>query len=82
MRKVTIFLIMLLLAGCTSTRPEEGTFTYERDGRSYNPHIIYEVLNATQWMDSNLPPDAVIVAWWDYGHMIRGRGNRDVVASI
>ena len=38
-------------------------------------------LEALNWIKTNLPPDAVIAAWWDYGYWIRVIANRTTLAD-
>ena len=33
-------------------------------------------LNALEWMRNNLPEDAVVACWWDYGYWVTILGNR------
>lgn len=37
---------------------------------------IYDWLRAVEWMRNNLPEDAVVASWWDYGNWITLVGNR------
>ncbi len=38
-------------------------------------------IDALNWMRENLPEDAVIVCWWDYGYWIRVIANRTTLAD-
>ncbi len=38
-------------------------------------------LEALQWMRENLPEDAVVACWWDYGYWIRIIANRTTLAD-
>ncbi len=38
-------------------------------------------LAAIEWMRENLPPDAVVAAWWDYGYWISIYANRTSLAD-
>lgn len=67
-----------------STAQNIGTashrFTYFRDGRNFTPDYYDESLkDALEWIKENTSQDAVFLSWWDYGHMIRAFGERDVV---
>ena len=42
---------------------------------------VTEWIDALQWMRENLPPDAVVCSWWDYGYWITVYGNRTSVAD-
>jgi len=86
MRFLLFAVVMLILvSGCTQQQvlvdPLEGTegFDYERDGKTYNPSTQTGLGESMTWIKDNLPEDAVISAWWDYGHMIRGVTEREVI---
>lgn len=56
------------------------TFEYEKNGRKYTTNFLYSELQpAMEWIKNNLPKNAVVSAWWDYGHTIRGSGNVEAV---
>ncbi|MBI4440519.1 hypothetical protein HY638_06100, partial [Candidatus Woesearchaeota archaeon] len=56
------------------------TFQYEKDGKKYMSLYLYSELQpAMEWIKNNLPKNAVVSAWWDYGHIIRGLGNVEAV---
>ena len=38
-------------------------------------------LSALEWMRNNLPPDAVVASWWDYGYWISVMANRSSVCD-
>lgn len=54
---------------------------YVKDGKVVEPDAILspEMIGGLEWMKENTPPDAVVLAWWDHGHMIRGYAEREVV---
>lgn len=39
-------------------------------------HIIDDYREAYYWLRQNTPPDAKIMAWWDYGYQIGGMSDR------
>jgi hypothetical protein len=43
--------------------------------------IIPDWLNALQWMRNNLPADAVVASWWDYGYWITMIGNKTTLVD-
>ena len=45
------------------------------------PEPITEWIDALTWIRTNLPPDAVIFSWWDYGYWITVEGNCTSVAD-
>ena len=50
-------------------------------GNSIRPLISREQRRAFQWMSENLPPDAVIAAWWDYGSEINVLAQRATIVD-
>jgi len=38
-------------------------------------------LNALEWMRNNLPEDAVVACWWDYGYWVTILGNRTSIVD-
>jgi len=48
--------------------------------RAYNYELL-DWLSALEWIRNNVPPDAVIVSWWDYGYWISVMGNRTSVCD-
>ena len=42
---------------------------------------VTEWIDALQWMKNNLPQDAVVFSWWDYGYWITVEANRTSVAD-
>jgi dolichyl-diphosphooligosaccharide--protein glycosyltransferase len=45
------------------------------------PEAITEWTETLNWMQLNLPEDAVICSWWDYGYWITVKGNRTSLAD-
>merc|ERR1711998_303417 len=55
-----------------------------------HPQIVYtdsggqtvdDYREAYWWLRDNTPPDARVMAWWDYGYQITGIGNRTSIAD-
>jgi len=42
---------------------------------------VTEWIDALHWMKNNLPPNAVVFSWWDYGYWITVEANRKSVAD-
>ena len=42
---------------------------------------VTEWMDALHWMKTNLPKDAVVFSWWDYGYWITVEANRTSVAD-
>jgi len=55
-----------ILSGSMGVRPEER---------------VTEWIDALGWMRENLPSDAVVCSWWDYGYWITVCGNKTSVAD-
>lgn len=72
---------LMLASGCTQTGgpPQLESFSYQKDGRTYEASLFPGFGDSMEWVRENLPEDAVVTAWWDYGHMIRGLGEREAV---
>jgi len=49
-----------------------------RDGRTA---LVDDKLKGYEWLKDNTPPDARVLAWWDYGYQITGIGNRTSLAD-
>jgi len=49
-----------------------------RDG---TPVMIDDYREAYWWLRDQTPPDARVMAWWDYGYQITGIGNRTSIAD-
>lgn len=43
--------------------------------------VVPAWLKALGWMRDNLPPDAVVACWWDYGYWITVLGNRTSIVD-
>src|SRR3989338_4902253 len=93
MNKIMIVFLVLIIviSGCVSQRetknasgtttssPLTPTFEYEKDGKTYTTNLFDDLRPATEWIKDNLPKNSVVVAWWDYGHMIRGFGKAEAI---
>jgi len=58
-----------------------GDITYERNGVKHKGWYNSAFEDAMWFIRGNLPRDAVILSWWDYGHMIVGLTDRDVIVA-
>lgn len=50
----------------------------------YSPEEVYRYsdwLSALEWMKENLPKNAVVVSWWDYGYWIAINTNRSSICD-
>jgi asparagine N-glycosylation enzyme membrane subunit Stt3 len=86
MKIAILFLIsVVIISGCVANNSDSEIkhdiykFEYSKDGRTFSASLFPGFNESMFWINQNLPEDAVITAWWDYGHMIRGIGKRDVV---
>ncbi len=59
---------------------ESGDIVYIRDGVERRGYYISALEQALNYLKTNTPPDSTILAWWDYGNMIIGYGEREAIA--
>ncbi|MFH1432572.1 MAG: hypothetical protein ABIG84_05110 [archaeon] len=54
---------------------------YVKDGKVVEPDMMLsdEIVGGLNWIKENTDDDAVVLSWWDHGHMIRGYAEREVV---
>lgn len=82
---LALLIFVVVISGCVAsdsypeTNPGVDKFDYSKDGRTYSASLFPGYSDSMDWIDQNLPDDAVVTAWWDYGHMIRGLGKREAV---
>jgi len=57
-----------------------GDITYEKDGVKHKGWYNSAFEDGIAYI-RRLPKDAVILSWWDYGHMITGLSGRSVIVS-
>lgn len=61
---------------------EEGWAKIEytdKDGKHSDMYFMVEMRNGLDWIKNNTTEDATFLCWWDYGHMIKGYAERNVV---
>ena len=49
-----------------------------RDGSTI---LVRDYVDAYEWLKTQTPEDARVMAWWDYGYQITGIGNRTSIAD-
>jgi hypothetical protein len=59
---------------------ESGDIQYTRDGVTRRGYYVSALEQALEYIKTNTPPDSTILAWWDYGNMIIGYGEREAIA--
>ncbi len=87
-------ILMFLLLTVTFVLPSTGSDYSRVIDRAYSPTTIAasslplkpnepisDWLDALNWMRVNLPPDAVVLAWWDYGYWITTIANTTTLAD-
>jgi len=52
---------------------------YIKDGYKFEGIYNPGLRKAINWLKDNIPDDAIISSWWDYGHMIRAIAKKNVV---
>jgi hypothetical protein len=58
---------------------EERKIVYEIDGEEIKGAFFPEMQRSLEWIVENTDIDSRIMAWWDYGHSIKGYTGRDVI---
>jgi len=59
--------------------PDGEEFCYIKEGKDFSGYFNTEYTASLDWTMNNTPDDSVFLCWWDYGHMIRAIGEREVV---
>ena len=59
---------------------ESGDILYTIDGVERRGYFYSGFASALDYLKKNSPEDSTIFAWWDYGNMIIGYGEREAVA--
>ncbi len=52
---------------------------YVKDGRKFTNYFDPKLSQSLDWIKTETHEDSIFLCWWDYGHMIRGYADRDVV---
>ncbi|MFC1754707.1 hypothetical protein ACFL96_15140 [Thermoproteota archaeon] len=60
---------------------ESGDIIYTRDGVQVKGYFYEGFKFALDYLKTNSPDDSIIFAWWDYGNMIIGYGEREALAT-
>jgi asparagine N-glycosylation enzyme membrane subunit Stt3 len=55
------------------------TIEYIDEAGKHSGLFLTTMRNALEWIKTNSPKDSVFLCWWDYGHMIKGYAERNVV---
>jgi asparagine N-glycosylation enzyme membrane subunit Stt3 len=58
----------------------ESRIVYQLDGMRVEGSFDPDMVPVLDWILNNTAQNATIVAWWDYGHSIRGYTGRNVIA--
>ena len=59
---------------------ESGDIIYTRDGIERRGYFFSGFTSALDYLKENSPEDSTVLAWWDYGNMIIGYGEREALA--
>ena len=51
----------------------------DEEGEHPDGYFEAELRDGLDWIKANTPEDAIFLCWWDYGHMIKGYTERNVV---
>ena len=60
--------------------PHES-LVYTKDGYEYNVAYYSDLRNALNWIKTNTSENCTILSWWDYGGMIEGYAERNILAK-
>ncbi len=52
---------------------------YTIGGKTYSGFYDETYRSSMLWIKTNTPENVDLLAWWDYGHMIRGMGERETI---
>ncbi len=61
--------------------PADYGVTIANGGTVFSHTQVSDWFEALNWINSNTPTNAVIIAWWDYGYWVNVMGNRTAVAD-
>jgi len=51
----------------------------DEDGKHSDMYFKVEMRTGLDWIRTNTPENATFLCWWDYGHMVKGYAERNVV---
>ena len=60
---------------------ESGDILYTREGVEHRGYYVSAFESVLKYIKVYTPSDSTIFAWWDYGNMIIGYGEREVIAT-
>jgi asparagine N-glycosylation enzyme membrane subunit Stt3 len=52
----------------------------DETGKHSEMYFNPEMRNSSDWIRANTPENSTMLCWWDYGHMIKGYAERNVIA--
>jgi len=52
---------------------------YEKDNKEFQNYFDPALKDSLDWIKENTDDNVIFLSWWDYGHMIRGYTERDVI---
>ncbi|MCW4016966.1 MAG: hypothetical protein NWF06_11400 [Candidatus Bathyarchaeota archaeon] len=59
--------------------PDTEEFWYTKDGKEWSGYFDSNYVACLDWIRSNVAQNSVFLNWWDYGHMIRGIAEQEVI---
>ena len=75
----TVFILLTTFPIVWSTNDTANAPTaLQTSGTNY---LIQDWLQALNWMKDNVPEDALVVSWWDYGYWIEALAERTTMAD-
>jgi asparagine N-glycosylation enzyme membrane subunit Stt3 len=51
----------------------------DEEGKHTEGYFEVDIRDGLDWIKVNTPEDSVFLCWWDYGHMIKGYTERNVI---
>ncbi|MBR74449.1 MAG: hypothetical protein CL872_05895, partial [Dehalococcoidaceae bacterium] len=87
--KIIFPIVILALFVIPVTMPENNSWLDWADfppsilsgGSTFSQHASNDWLATTTWIKENVPEDAVIASWWDYGYWITTLGERTTLVD-
>ncbi|MBN2065204.1 MAG: hypothetical protein JW771_00150 [Candidatus Thermoplasmatota archaeon] len=56
--------------------------SYEKHGETYYGAFMPEIVASLDWLYNNAEENATILCWWDYGSMVEGYAERNVITTF
>jgi len=78
----TVLILLLIASAWTNWIPSNDRGTQLSSAATVlSRDKVYDWIETLSWIRENIPENAVIISWWDYGYWISVMGNRTTVAD-